>query len=85
LKREKLVKKIAKAVARADNKRQGHALPWAGENQDLYLNGADAALKALAKALNKTPIVPWGDHSIDEELVDFFAGDVDAYAALDER
>lgn len=85
--REKLIKKIAKAVAKSDNAYNGDpdSTKWPAEDQGLYLQGADAALKELARIIRKTPLVEWGDHDITDEFVDFFAGDLDEFAPLDER
>lgn len=85
MKREKLLRKIGKALAATDASGRVPTKVQFESCEREYLELADVALKALAKVINKTPEVPWGDHSIDADLVDFLAGELDEYAPLDER
>lgn len=88
MKRETLINKLAKSVAQEDNLAAETFLTWSEEDagdKELYRHMADAALVKLAKIIRKTPIVEDGYHDITDRFVDFFAGDVTDFPALDER
>lgn len=76
--RSKLVKKIAKAIGKADNDHNGLlSIRWRDEDptdQGSYLAQADAALKALAKVIDSWPEGNGGDRDVPAALIDLLSG-----------